>query len=109
MTDATKEKVKKIMREYIRVFPVEYEEFMVAQRHRQENKTTKFAEVNGGGNDQLVRHLIEIPESLNMALKMKLEQDEFDWLFGFNDYQGNFSGFSWFMKVFPQFNVSEEY
>lgn len=105
--DATKERVKKIIREYIRMFPTEYEDFMSAQRVRQENKVDKFAELKG--HDQLVRHLVEIPESLNLALKMKLEQEQFDWLFGFNEYEGHYNGFTWFIKLFPQFKITEEF
>lgn len=105
--DATKERIKKVIREYIRTFPVEYEEFMSAQRVRQENKINKFADFKG--SDQIVRHLVEIPESLNLALKMKLEQEQFDWLFGFNEYEGKYNGFSWFIKMFPQFKITDEF
>lgn len=105
--DSTKERIKKVVREYIRAFPVEYENFLKSHRVRQYNKQNKFAEIKGG--DQLVRHLVEIPESLYMALRMKLEDEQFNWLYSVGGFENSHAGMSWFMKTFPQFKVSEDF
>lgn len=105
--DSTKEKVKKVVREYIRVFPLEYEHFLNSHRQKQENKINDFAEFKG--HDQLVRHLFDIPESLYLAMKMKLEAEQFDWLFGTGTHEGNYSGITWFIKMFPQFKITKDF
>ena len=105
--DSTKEKAKKVVREYMRLFPLEYEQFLLSNRKKQENKINDFAEMKG--HDQLVRHLFDIPESLYLAFKMKLHSDEFDWLFGTGVYEGNYSGVNWFMKMYPQFKITKDF
>lgn len=105
--DATKEKVKKVVREYIRILPLEYEQFLLSQRQKQDNKINDFAELKG--HDQLVRHLFDVPESLYLAFKMKLLDDEFEWLFGTGDQEGNYKGVTWFMQTFPQFKISKDF
>jgi iron-sulfur cluster repair protein YtfE (RIC family) len=106
--DATKEKVKKAVREYIRTFPVEYSNFQNSHREKQDKKATKFGEVQGS-QDQLVRHLIDIPATLDTVLLLHLSKEEHDWLFGLGEHKGQHGGMAWFMKMFPQFNISEDF
>lgn len=108
MTEITKEKVKKAVREYIRMFPDEYSNFLNSHRVKQDKKATKFGEVQGS-QDQLVRHLIDIPATLDTVFLLHLTKEEHDWLFGLGDFKGQHGGMSWFMKMFPQFNISEEF
>lgn len=106
--DVTKEKIRKAVREYVRMFPSEYENFLNSQRVKQDKKATKFAEIRGS-QDQIVRHLIDIPATLDTIFKIHLQQDEQDWLFGLGTHKGKRAGMIWFMKAFPQFNISEEF
>jgi hypothetical protein len=105
--DSTKERIKKVVREYIRMFPFEYEQFLISHRQKQENKINEFAEFKQ--HDQLVRHLFDIPESLYLACKMKLQDEQFDWLFGTGTYEGNYVGITWFIKMFPQFKITKDF
>ncbi len=104
---ATKERAKKVVREYMKLFPIEYEQFLNSHRQKQENKINDFAEFKG--HDQIVRHLFDIPESLYLAFKLKMSGDEFDWIFGTGVYEGKYEGVNWFMKNFPQFKISKEF
>lgn len=107
MNEATKDRVKKVVREYMRMFPIEYEQFLNSHRQKQDNKINEFAELKG--HDQLVRHLFDVPESLYLAFKMKLESDQFDWLFGTGVYERTYTGVNWFMKTFPQFKITKDF
>lgn len=105
--DATKELVKKVVREYMRVFPIEYEQFLNSHRQKQDNKINEFAEFKQ--HDQLVRHLFDVPESLYLAFKMKLPSEDFDWLFGTGVYEKSYVGVQWFMKTYPQFKITKDF
>lgn len=105
--DATKELVKKVIREYMRVFPIEYEQFLNSHRKKQDNTINEFAEFTQ--HDQLVRHLFDVPESLYLALKMKLPSEDFDWLFGTGVYEKSYEGVKWFMKNYPQFKITKDF
>ena len=105
--DATKERVKKVVREYIRVFPFEYDQFLQSHKIKQENKINEFAEFKQ--HDQLVRHLFDIPESLYLAMKMQLSDEQFCWVFGTGEYEGNYAGVTWFIKMFPQFKITKDF
>lgn len=104
---ATKERVKTVVREYLKLYPLEYEQFLSSHRQKQDNKINDFAEMKG--HDQLVRHLFDVPETLYLALKLKMPSEEFDWLFGTGVHEGNYSGVNWFMKCYPQFKITKEF
>lgn len=103
----TKERIKKIIKEYIKTFPVEYEQFLNSHRIKQDNKANHFAEFKQG--EQMVRHLFDIPETLFMAFKMKLTEEQMDWLYGWNDFEGRREGVTWFIRTFPQFKITEDF
>ena len=105
--DATKERVTKVVREYMRVFPVEYEQFLHSHRQKQENTINEFAEFKQ--HDQLVRHLFDVPESLYLAFKLKLPSEDFDWLFGTGVHEKSYTGVKWFMKNYPQFKITKDF
>lgn len=104
---STKARITKVIKEYIKTFPVEYEQFLMSHRKKQDNKTNKWGEFKQ--SDQMVRHLFDIPESLFMALKMKLTDDQFNWFYGFGDYEGKRDGVTWFIRNFPQFKITDDF
>jgi hypothetical protein len=90
------------------MFPLEYEQFLLSTRKKVDGKINKFAEFTQ--HDQVVRHLFDVPESLFMAFKMKLNDEQFNWLYGFGDYDnGKHEGKMWFMRRFPQFKITEDF
>lgn len=104
---STKERIKKVVREYIKMYPLEYEQFLSSHRKKQDNKINEFAEFKR--SNQLIRHLFDIPETLYFALKLKLQPEQFDWLYGFNEYEGQRAGLTWFIRTFPQFKITEDF
>lgn len=105
--DSTKDKVKKVVEEYIKTFPLEYENFLMSHRQKQDNKINAFAELKG--HDQLIRHLFDVPENLYFALKLNLQEEELGWLFGTGVYERTYIGVSWFIKAFPQFKITKDF
>lgn len=105
--DLTKEKIKKAVLEYVKMFPTEYEHFQNSHREKLDKKDNKFAEFKGA--DQVVRHLIDIPATLDAIFKIHLEKEEQDWLFGLGTHKGERAGISWFMKTFPQFKITKDF
>lgn len=104
---STKERIKKVIKEYIKLFPLEYESFCNSHRIKQENKVNEFAEFKG--STQLVRHLVDVPETLYFSLRSQLQPEQFDWLYGFNDFEGKREGMTWFIRTFPQFKITDDF
>lgn len=104
---STKDRIKAVVKEYTRVFPLEYEQFLNSHRIKQDTKMNEFAEFKKHG--QLVRQLFDVPETLYLALKMKLTEEQFDWLYGFNEFEGKREGLTWFIRTFPQFKITKDF
>lgn len=105
--EETKDKIKKMIREYIKLFPDEYTQFLDSVKAKRISKGTKFAETKG--MEMLDRHLFDMPESLFIALKKIMTDEEWEWLFANGKYAKDFHGIKWFMKTFEQFNISEDF
>lgn len=104
---STKEKIRKAVQEYVKLFPSEYEAFLNSTREKNDNKLNDWAETEQ--TDMLTRHLIDIPETLFFVFQKHLRQEERDWLYGKNTYQGKQQGMAWFMRAFPQFKITKDF
>ena len=107
MGDDTKDKIKKMIKEYVKLFPDEYKLFIDSVRAKQQEKDTKFAEAKG--SEVIDRHLFDMPESLFIALKKIMTDEEWEWLFANGQYAKDYRGIKWFMRTFKQFNISEDF
>jgi hypothetical protein len=103
----TKKKIEEAVKQYTQMFPSEYAAFLKSHKIKQDDKLNDFAEVKGG--DHLVRHLMDMPETLYFALKQNLLEDEMDWLFSKNTHVGKREGISWFIRRFPQFRITADF
>lgn len=103
---STKERIKKCVEEYIRLFPLEYEQFKTSTRIKQDSLLTEFAELKG---DQMVRHLFDVPETLYYILMRRLTDEEMDWLYSRNAYERKRDGLTWFIRTFPQFRITKDF
>lgn len=104
---STKDRIKKVVQEYRKMYPLEYQDFLASHRQKQDTKMNEFAEFKQ--HSQLVRHLFDVPETLYFALKLKLTEEQFDWLYGFNEFEGQRAGVTWFIRTFPQFKITEDF
>lgn len=102
-----KEQVTATVKEYIRLFPKEYDAFLSSTRAKQHNLIDEFAEMKG--SEQMVRHLFDLPETLHYALQRALTDEEYDWLYSRGQYERRREGLSWFIKAFPQFKITSEW
>jgi len=105
---STKEKIKTVIKEYIKIFPTEYEYFQQSIRIKQDNLQTEWAELNAP-SEQIVRHLMDMPETLYIALRQNLNKQELDWLFSREEYKGKRAGIMWFIRAFPQFKITKDF
>jgi len=103
----TKTKITTVIKEYIKLFPQEYEAFLNSTRAKQDNVANKYAEL--GNADQLVRHLFDVPATLHTALRSNLTDEEFSWLFSLNEYERKRAGLTWFIRAFPQFKITKDF
>jgi len=105
-----KEQTEAVVKEYIKLFPAEYKNFLNATAAKVDNLgiDNDFAEVKG--SDMVVRHLFDLPETLHFALQRGLTQEEYDWLYSRGQYEKSKNpGLLWFMKRFPMFNITKEF
>jgi len=104
--EKAKTKITEIIKQYIRLFPSEYEAFKRSVAPKKEND---FAEIKG--SDIIERQLYELPETLHYALRKGLEIEEWAWLQ--NDtlygYARNRGGVRWFIRAFPEFKITKEW
>lgn len=103
----TKNKIEQAVRQYTQMFPSEYKAFLKSHRVKEHNKINEWADFKA--SDQMVRHLLDMPETLYFALKQSLTTEEMDWLYGKNTHFGKREGIKWFMKRFPQFKITKEF
>jgi len=105
-----KEQVEAVVKEYIKLFPAEYKNFLNATAAKVDNLgiDNDFAEVKG--SDMVVRHLFDLPETLHFALQRGLTQEEYDWLYSRGAYEKSKNpGLLWFMNRFPMFSITKEF
>jgi len=94
-------KIKGVVREYVRIFAGEFEEFkrgMTKKRNSIDMVSNKFAELEG--SDIVERHLAEWPETLEIALRKQLDIGEYQWL-------RTHKGIKWFLEEFPVFRITK--
>lgn len=96
-----KNKIKHYVKEYIRLFPDEYKIVVDELAIERNKKANKFATVRN--SDYTERQLGEIPATLFNMFKMKLTEDEFEWLFSEKQNKGAI----WFYKTFKEFSVED--
>lgn len=95
-------RIEKVIREYVKIFPFEFEAFKKGMQEKRLLQKNDFASTKG--SHVIRRALFEIPETLETALKMKLNQEELEWLFQSKDA----SGAKWFAKEYEVFRVGKE-
>ena len=105
---SAKTKVETAVKEYRRLFPIEYQAFLDSTRKKTDNLDTRWAEVKGAEH-QIVRALFDMPEVLYHSIVQLLTDDEADWLFSRNAYKNQPAGLSWFIRKFPQFKITEDF
>lgn len=107
--DGTKTKITTLVQEYKKLFKAEYNSFLKSNAIRvgKIEGSNKFAEMKG--SQQVVRHMIEVPETLYYAFVRGLSDNELDWLYSRNQYEKDFKGMKWFMESFPEFKVSKDF
>lgn len=99
MKEITKNKIRKIVSDYIRIYPLEYENFNKGMRVKQGLQKNKFSKVDG--SDLVERLLFEIPETLDTLISLKLTPEELE---AFRSRQGSI----WFAKNFAAFRMPEK-
>lgn len=104
---SAKHKVKTCVKEYIRLFPQEYDAFLNSVRVKVNKAENKWASTKK--TDMLERHVIDMPEVLYFSIHNLLTEEEEDWLYSRNAYQKNFAGMNWFCKTFPEFKITENF
>ena len=100
-------KIADAIKTYTKLFPDEFARFKTSVRAKQENLTTKWAEVEG--SEAIERHLFDMPEKLYTAIKIQLTQDELDWLFATGRHRKDFTGVKWFMTTYKDFLITEDF
>lgn len=107
--NTAKARVTELVKEYIRIFPAEFEAFKSANAAKVENlgAFNTYAELKG--SEQLVRHLFDLPETLHHALVRGLSDKEYDWLYSRNEYERNRQGLQWFITAFPVFKITKDF
>jgi len=99
MEDKTKEKIKRIVGEYKRMFPGEYNLVIKQIKRNRDNQRTKFAEMKQTGIVE--RALIEIPETLNTMFRLRFTENEEE------EFRTK-KAMRWFAKEYPMFSLAEK-
>lgn len=102
-----KTKIDVAVKEYIRLFPAEYEAFKKTNAHTIDSKQSKWADIKG--DHAVKRHLYDLPEKLHHAITQTLTSVEQDWFQAKGEFLGNFSGVEWFLKNYPIFKVTKDF
>lgn len=100
MLEATKEKVRLVVKDYISLFPTEYDLFKKSMKIKRDENINEFAGTKG--DHALNRKITEYPNTLYTMLKMKLTDDEWKDFFDADD-KGKSIGQRWFAKEFKEF------
>jgi hypothetical protein len=97
----TKERIKSLVNEYIKLFPEEYIAFCKGTEALRQMAGNKFALLEGSKDTRI---LYEMPETLHTILTQQLTVEELHWLKagGKNGHDGG----RWFAKTFPTFRIA---
>lgn len=94
-----KEQITKIVRDYMRTFPAEYNAFRNSVRIKKEGQSNKFGLAKETQIE--LRALYDIPETLDVSMSMLLSEEALQWL-------RSKEGARWFARKFPAFKVAQE-
>lgn len=97
----TKQRIKKVVEDYIKMFPDEYAIAIRGTEALRQMTTDEFASIDG---IYYGRALYEIPETLHSMLANNLPEEDIRWLKegGADRKQGG----RWFAKTFPVFAIA---
>lgn len=90
--------LKVIVADYKKTFAAEFELFKKAVRQKRENQRTDFGET---GMDFAERILFEVPETLHAMIFRRLTKEQLR-------YYDSKEGAKWFVKTFPDFQVTRK-
>jgi hypothetical protein len=107
----TKAKVLALVKDYVTIYPDEYESFKIGhQAKRDMLADAKFGAATG--TDAFDRVLGEVPETLFIILQMKLDTEELRWLYGDTGHKSGDKLFNegprWFFTTFKDFRTAQE-
>lgn len=94
-----KKRITSIVQDYKKIFPSDYNNFLVGIRLKRDLQRTKFGELSQ--EDYVVRILFDCPETLDSMLKLSLSPEGWSW---FTSKKGG----RWFAKTFKEFSISEK-
>lgn len=92
--DAYKNKITELVKNYMAMFPEEFELVKKELAAKRTKNRDKFAAIEG--TDVLQRAIHEIPMTLETVLSTKLKDDELQWF-------RTIAGARWFARKFPVF------
>jgi len=96
--DEVKEKIKRTVSEYKRLFPEEYKAVVAQIAESRKNQKDQYASSSG---EHMERALFEIPETLFVALKMNLSDEE---MLTYKSIECS----RWFAKTYKEFTLAEK-
>lgn len=97
--NSTKQKIKEIVKNYILLYPEEMKDFRKGMSITRENLLNKHGEAKN--IDIIERKIYEIPETLFVIFRKKLNEEDNKWL---RTKQGAY----WFARTFADFRVPEK-
>lgn len=95
--DTAKTRIAEMLKEYIRVYPIEWADFQLSIKEKLSLSKNDFGELDG--SNLIERKLFEMPETLYIIFELKMDKAELEW---FKTKEGS----RWFVKTYPQFNTS---
>lgn len=99
----TKQNIKKVVEDYIRIFPDEYATAIKGTEMLRSMTQDEFASIDGW---YYGRALYEVPETLHNMLVKMLPEEDLKWLKegGVDRKQGG----RWFARTFPEFAIAQK-
>jgi hypothetical protein len=99
MNDTLKEKIKKVVLDYKKLFPQEYDDVKEVVKQKRNLKANPFGATLK--DSALGRHILEMPETLHAIFNLRLDDEEMK-VFNLKDSK------RWFAKEFKEFSVAEK-
>ena len=93
-----KDGVEGIVKRWERENAIQYSLYLDSRKKKTDNLANKFAQTPG--SNFILRLLYELPEDLDIKIRMGLDDAENEWL-------KTDKGGVWFAKTFKQYNVSQ--
>lgn len=100
-----KHKIKIVVQEYKKLFPIEYSIVCDMVKQKRELTMNEFNHIEG--TDTEMRGLFEIDEVLNNLIVRALDSEELNW-FKMGTQTSRNQGGRWFAKTFPQFALAKK-